>query len=301
MSTQPAPEQPTQRLFEIEATPFGDSGLMLKAAAGTAEERQAGSRRLRELVFELQPHGLLDVVAGVDSVLVEFDCLAVSHSQLAQTIGLAAAGGGLAAAGLTAAGGAAAGGAVAGGAASAAGAPAAGRRAELFEIPVVVSEAFSPDLPGVADELGISQEALLGILENTELSINLLASAMAPMMGSLPFPGQVSRCREPRTNVDPGSVMVAGTSAIIQPFPGPSGWKVIGRTPLTVCDIREDPATSYTPGDRVRFRVIPESGWDALEGRFLRAASAPASPASPAAASPTATPSTSEGATDGNR
>jgi KipI family sensor histidine kinase inhibitor len=262
MDTQPAPEQPTQRLFEIEATPFGDSALMLKAAAATAEERQAGSRRLRELVFELQPYGLVDVVAGADSVLVEFDCLAVSHSQLAQTIRLAAAGGD--AAGRSAS------------------RTSASRAPELFEIPVVVSEAFSPDLPGVADELGISQEAVLGILENTELSINLLASAMAPMMGTLPFPGQVSRCREPRTNVDPGSVMVAGTSAIIQPFPGPSGWKVIGRTPLTVCDIREDPATSYTPGDRVRFRVVPESEWDALEGRFLRAASASAvTPAAP--------------------
>ncbi|MFE4833874.1 carboxyltransferase domain-containing protein [Arthrobacter sp. NPDC056691] len=289
MDTQPEPEQPTQRLFDIEATPFGDSALMLKAAAGTAEERQAGSRRLRELVFELQPHGLLDVVAGVDSVLVEFDCLAVSHGQLAQTIRLAAAGGGATVGGLAAAGSGLA--PVGGGLAAAGSGPATagsgtrtgtGRSPELFEIPVVVSEAFSPDLPGVADELGISQEAVLEILESTELSINLLASAMAPMMGSLPFPGQVSRCREPRTNVDPGSVMVAGTSAIIQPFPGPSGWKVIGRTPLTVCDIREDPATSYTPGDRVRFRVIPESEWDALEGRFLR-------------------PTISGGLTDGNR
>jgi allophanate hydrolase subunit 1 len=291
MDTQPAPEQPTQRLFEIEATPFGDSALMLKTLTGTAEERQAGSRRLRELVFELQPHGLVDVVAGTDSVLVEFDCLAVSHSQLAQTIRLAAAGGG-------AAGGSTAGGGTAGGSVSR---TSTGRTAQLFEIPVVVSEAFSPDLPGIADELGISQEAVLGILESTELSINLLASAMAPMMGSLPFPGQVSRCREPRTNVDPGSLMVAGTSAIIQPFPGPSGWKVIGRTPLTVCDIREDPATSYTPGDRVRFRVIPESDWDALEGHFLRAASAPPAPAGPAGAGPAAAVSTSGGNTNADR
>ena len=249
MSIQPAPGPPTHRPLEIEAAPFGDSALMLKALAATSEERQAGSRRLRELVFNLQPHGLLDVVAGVDSVLVEFDCLAVSHAQLTQTIRLAAAVSGPDLAD-------------------------AGRPAGLFVIPVVVSEAFSPDLPEVAAELGISPEAVLDILGNSELSINLLASAMAPMMGTLPFPGQVSRCREPRTNVDPGSVMVAGTSAIIQPFPGPSGWKVIGRTPLTVCDIREDPATSYTPGDRVRFRVIPESEWEALEGQFLRPAAA---------------------------
>lgn len=243
MSTQPG--QPPRRLPDIEATPFGDSALMLKVATADAEERQSGSRRLREILLDVRPHGLTDVVAGVDSLLVEFDCLAVSHGQLAQTIRLAVAGSGLEH-------------------------TEPGRAAELFVIPMVVSDAYSPDLPAVAEELGISKEAVLGLLEASELSINLLASAMAPMMGAVRFPGQVSRCKEPRTNVDSGSVMVAGTSAIIQPFPGPSGWKVIGRTPLTVCDIRENPAISYRPRDRVRFRIVPASEWEHLDGQFLR-------------------------------
>ncbi|WAH95383.1 carboxyltransferase domain-containing protein [Arthrobacter sp. MMS18-M83] len=118
---------------------------------------------------------------------------------------------------------------------------------------------------------------MLRQFESSVLTINLLAAAMAPMMGGVQFPGQVSRCVEPRTNVDPGSVMVAGTNAIIQPFPGPSGWKVIGRTPLTICDIREDPATSYKPGDLVRFELVPEGEWVRLEGRFLRASGGSAS------------------------
>jgi allophanate hydrolase subunit 1 len=223
---------------------------MITVATSDVEERQAGSRRLREILLDVRPHGMLDVVAGVDSMLVEFDCLTVSHAQLAQTIRLAVAGSG------------------------------PDRRepvrpAQLFVIPMVVNEAFSPDLPEVAEELGLSQDAVLRLLEDSELSINLLASAMAPMMGSLRFPRQVSRCKEPRTNVDSGSVMVAGTSAIIQPFPGPTGWKVVGRTPLTVCDIREDPATSYRPGDRVRFRIVPVSEWERLEGQFLTPAPAP--------------------------
>src|SRR2546427_1185306 len=95
MSTHPAPGQPPRHSPEIEATPFGDSALMLKVATADAEERQAGSRRLREILLDVRPHGLVDVVAGVDSLLVEFDCLAVSHSQLAQTIRLAVAGSGL--------------------------------------------------------------------------------------------------------------------------------------------------------------------------------------------------------------
>lgn len=221
---------------------------MVSIASGTAEERQTGSRKLREILLEVRPHGLLDVVAGIDSVLVEFDCLAVSHGQLAQTIRLAAASRSFEGTGPS-------------------------QTGKHFVIPIVINEAFAPDLRDVAEELGISKEAVLRHLEASELTINLLASAMAPMMGRVEFPGQVSRCREPRTNVDPGSVMVAGSNAIIQPFPGPTGWKVIGRTPLTICDIRENPPTSFKPGDTVRFKVVPETEWARLEGRFLRAGS----------------------------
>lgn len=245
MSTHPAPPEPPS-LPNINAVPFGDSALMISLADTNAEKRQAGSRRLREILLDVRPHGMVDVVAGIDSLLVEFDCLQVGHAQLAQTIRLAAAGRGLD-----------------GGAQS-------HHVGNEFIIPMVVTGDFAPDLQDVADELGISQDEVLARLEASELSINLLASAMAPMMGPVRFPGQVSRCREPRTNVDSGSVMVAGTSAIIQPFPGPTGWKVIGRTPLTICDIREDPATSYVPGDRVRFQVVQLSDWERLAGKFLR-------------------------------
>lgn len=249
MTTHPAPQQ-RRTPPEIKAAPFGDSALMVSVAAESAAERQAGSRRLREILLEVRPFGLQDVVAGVDSLLVEFDCLVVSHEQLAQTIRLAVAGRGLD------------------------GEQAAGKGAE-FIIPMIVTEEFAPDLADVASELQISPSEVLARLEASELSINLLASAMAPMMGTVQFPGEVSRCREPRTNVDSGSVMVAGTNAIIQPFPGPTGWKVIGRTPLTICDIREDPATSYKPGDRVRFKIVPESEWGRLEGQFLRPVTGP--------------------------
>ncbi|MFJ6453857.1 allophanate hydrolase subunit 1 [Paenarthrobacter sp. NPDC091669] len=247
MSTHPAPGQliPLSDIQDIKAVPFGDSALMVSIASGTVEERQSGSRKLREVLLDMRPHGLLDVVAGVDSILVEFDCLAVSHGQLAQTIRLAAASRSFEGDGPSPTG-------------------------QHFVIPMVVNESFAPDLADVAAELGISKEAVLAHLEASTLTINLLASAMAPMMGRVEFPGQVSRCREPRTNVDPGSVMVAGTNAIIQPFPGPTGWKVIGRTPLTICDIREEPPTSFKPGDTVRFKVVPESDWERLDGQFLR-------------------------------
>ena len=247
MTTQPPPAANLTRAPGVEAVPFGDSALMLRIDDDDPEVRRAGARRLRDVLLEVRPYGVLNLVAGAESLLVEFDCLAVNHGQLAQTVRLAVAGLGLQDTG-----------------------PAPG--AKDFVIPMVVSEGFAPDLPGVAEELGLSPEAALDAFTSSVLTINLLAAAMAPMMAGVKFLGQVSRCAEPRTDVAPGSVIVAGTGAIIQPFPGPSGWKVIGRTPLTICDIREDPATSYRPGDRVAFKVIPESGWAELAGRFLRPA-----------------------------
>lgn len=263
MSTNTAPTGYPKQPPELDAEPFGDSALMFRARSDDAGIRRAVAGRLRDLLLTMRPYGMLDVVAGVESLLLEFDCLAVGHGQLAQTVRLAAAGvdwDGLLSGG-----------------------PAAAPRAH-FVIPMVVSEEFSPDLPGVAEELGMSPEAVLAAFASSTLTINLLAAAMAPMMGGVQFPGQVSRCREPRTNVEPGSVMVAGTNAIIQPFPGPSGWKVIGRTPMTICDIREDPATSYLPGDAVRFEVVPESDWQRLEGTFLRPAAADPEAARPGSA-----------------
>lgn len=247
MTTQPPPAATLRRPPAVDAEPFGDSALMLRIADDDAEVRRSGARRLRDILLEVRPYGVLNLVAGAESLLVEFDCLAVSHGQLAQTVRLAVAGMGLQDTG-----------------------PLPG--AEDFVIPMVVSEEFAPDLPGVAEELGLSEEATLAALTSSVLTINLLAAAMAPMMAGVKFPGQVSRCVEPRTDVAAGSVMVAGTSAIIQPFPGPTGWKVIGRTPLTICDINEDSPTSYRPGDRVRFEVIPQGRWGELQGRFLRPA-----------------------------
>lgn len=238
------PEQ--LRVLQIEVVPFGDSALMvhLITAGAPAAQVQADSRYLRELVLQIQPHGMVDVVAGLDSLLVEFDCLSTSHSQLSQLIQMTVA-------------------------THPIGEADASNEAVRFVIPMVVTSEFAPDLTEVAEELNISPESVLDRLEESDLSIQLLASAMAPMMGTVDFPTGVSRCREPRTDVAAGSIMVAGTNAIIQPFDGPTGWKVIGRTPLIICDIHRDPPISFKPGDHVRFKIVQEADWQGLAGQFL--------------------------------
>ena len=50
-----------------------------------------------------------------------------------------------------------------------------------------------------------------------------------------------------------GSVMIAGPQCLITTLPMPTGWWVIGRTPLLVLDATADKPFRFEPGDRVRF------------------------------------------------
>ncbi|WP_138418272.1 5-oxoprolinase subunit B family protein [Sinomonas gamaensis] len=227
---------------QFSVTPYGDSAVLLTPTSTDPAERRLAATRLRAAVAHHRPRGVVDLAAGLESLLVEFDPLQVSHDLLEDTLLLIA---------------------------ETSDHVAEAGDAREFVIPTVFGGDHSPDLPSVASELGLTVEETITTFTGSVLTINLLASAMAPMMAGVQFPRQLARLAEPRTDVPSGSIMVAGTNAIIQPFPGPTGWRVIGRTPLTICDISRDPAVSFRPGDTVRFTAIPQERWDELAGEFL--------------------------------
>ncbi|HKU12594.1 MAG TPA: carboxyltransferase domain-containing protein, partial [Sinomonas sp.] len=73
-------------------TPYGDSAVLLSpTASGTAERRQAAAR-IRTAVAQHRPRGVVDLVAGLESLLVEFDPLQVSQNGIADTLLLIAEG-----------------------------------------------------------------------------------------------------------------------------------------------------------------------------------------------------------------
>jgi KipI family sensor histidine kinase inhibitor len=69
----------------------------------------------------------------------------------------------------------------------------------------------------------------------------------------LPAALAVPRHHDPRPRVPAGSVGLAGEFTGVYPTASPGGWRLIGRTDLTLWDPdRDDPAT-LAPGTRVRF------------------------------------------------
>jgi inhibitor of KinA len=225
---------------------FGDSAVRVTVDDPDRDRRQAGIRRFGDRFLAHRPHGVLDVVAGPESLLVEFDPLLTGPEHveyaarlLAETIG-----------------------------ATSAPEPRA-RWARQFTIPVVFDEETGPDLAEVAAELGTDPAGVVAAVTASTFTISVLAAAMAPMMDGLVVPRPVRRRHEPRTDVPPGAIMIAGTNAIIQPFPGPTGWRVIGRTPHTIVDITRSEPVSFAPGDIVRFVAVDGDRARQLQDGFL--------------------------------
>jgi KipI family sensor histidine kinase inhibitor len=123
--------------------------------------------------------------------------------------------------------------------------------AREIEIPV---DYAGPDLDEVARLTGLSPADVVARHCASEYVVGFLgfAPGFAYLLGG--DEGlHVPRRAEPRTCVPAGSVAVAGPYSGVYPRESPGGWRILGRTAVTLFDpARAEPAL-LAPGDRVRF------------------------------------------------
>ena len=127
-------------------------------------------------------------------------------------------------------------------------APEPGRR---IEIPVVYD---GPDLDEVARLAGLSPEEVAARHAAAEYVVAFLgfAPGFAYLTGG-DTRLDVPRLERPRERVAAGSVAIAGPYSGVYPRDSPGGWRLLGRTPLTLFDPKRTPPALLAAGDRVRF------------------------------------------------
>ena len=127
-------------------------------------------------------------------------------------------------------------------------------KANVIEIPIVISDEFAPDLDRVANFAELSSHETLDTFLSRTYRVYMLGFLPGfAYMGEVDDKIAAPRLETPRTKVAKGSIGIAGRQTGIYPLESPGGWNIIGRTDLQMFDPASDHPCLLKPGDEVRF------------------------------------------------
>jgi inhibitor of KinA len=125
------------------------------------------------------------------------------------------------------------------------------------EIPVCYGGDFGPDLDELAASHGITAERAIELHTSGDYLVYFIGFVPGfAYLGGLPESLATPRLSIPRRAVAAGSVAIGGNQTGVYPVATPGGWRVIGRTPLTMFSPARAQMSVLSIGDRVRFVPI---------------------------------------------
>lgn len=196
----------------------GDSALLVELSDFNA------AQALRHQICQLSLPGVLEIVPGYQSVLIEVDPLMQDAEQFAATVQGSVSG-------------------------------------SMF-LPAPAEHHIDVqydgmDLVSVAEETGLTVAEVIRRHSDAIYTVAFLGFAPGfPYLVGLDPALQVSRLKAPRTRVPAGSVAIADQFTGIYPRSTPGGWRLLGVTNAGLFDANRACPALFSPGDRVRFRAL---------------------------------------------
>jgi KipI family sensor histidine kinase inhibitor len=217
--------------------PVGDAALTVEFGDTISPELNARVVALELALAAAELDGIIEAAPSYRSLLSCYDPLEISFAQLVAELRR------LLARGL----------------------PTRQAHAVTWTVPVVYDPPDGTDLAEVAQRLALTQEQVIALHSGAEYQVYMMGFAPGlPYLGGLPAALHIPRRQIPRARVPAGAIIIGGMQAIIVPTPLPSGWYILGKTPLRPFDpVREDPFL-FRAGDRVRFRRVDAAEADRL-------------------------------------
>jgi len=141
--------------------------------------------------------------------------------------------------------------------------PRPGRR---WKVPVVYGGSYGIDLEATAERHGLSPAQL--IEKHSAAVYRVYMIGFMPgftYLGGLDPSIATPRRPDPRPMTPAGVISIGGIQALIGGQAMPSGWHILGRTPVRTFMAGREPAFLMAPGDEVAFAPTDAARWDALD------------------------------------
>lgn len=217
--------------------PCGEAALVVEFGDAIDAAVNARVLALDRAVAQAKIAGVIEAVPTYRSLLVHYDPLALSFAELSARMS-----------------------------AFANSAPAASGPRRRWRIPVVYGGEYGIDLDDVAKAHGISVDEVVRLHTAGDYYVAMLGflPGFAYLAGLDPRLATPRR-DDPRAVTPAGTISIGGVQAGVQCLPGPSGWHLLGRTPVRTYHPRRDPVFLIEPGDAVTFHAIDQGQWAALD------------------------------------
>jgi KipI family sensor histidine kinase inhibitor len=138
--------------------------------------------------------------------------------------------------------------------------------AKRWLIPVCYEEPVAEDLAEVAAALGLTPARIVDLHRCAQYRVYMYGfSPGFTFLGGLPSELAISRRLSPRPPAPEGALLIAGGQALISSFAMPTGWYMLGRTPVKVFDKHRTPACLIGIGDEIHFEAVDLATFKRLE------------------------------------
>lgn len=177
-------------------------------------------------------HGLLECVPGWRTLLLHYDPALISRAQLAAAVERLPLG------------------------------EDETEDAALWRVPICFSGDYGRELRDVAATLELRLEQLIEALCANRLRLVMygFAPGFAYLSGLDPALS-LPRRRQIIGEMPAGSFIIAAGQAALSPVAMPTGWYIVGRTPLCLFDPQRRPIMPFKPGDHLQLTAVSEAGF----------------------------------------
>jgi KipI family sensor histidine kinase inhibitor len=136
----------------------------------------------------------------------------------------------------------------------------------VWRIPVVYGGEFGIDLDGVAERHGLTPSQVIDRHSAPIYRVYMIGFVPGyAYLGGLDPVLATPRRETPRLTTPAGTISIGGIQAVVASIEAPSGWHLLGRTPVRSYMLDRDPVFLIEAGDRVKFDPIEPSRWDELD------------------------------------
>ena len=224
--------------------PAGDSAMVVEFGSGISPELNTRVLSLDRELQETPPSGLVETVPTYRSLMIVYDPVMTDFDTLGAAVESALL-------------------------------RSEGRdlNGRMWTVPVVyggaMDEEIAADLAHVADHTGLSEREVIRMHSSAIFRVYMIGfSPGFSYLGGLPEPLHIPRRSIPKPRVEAGSVMIGGMQSAVASVPTPTGWYVLGQTPVRAFDMqRGDDTFLFRAGDMLRFEAIGESEFAPLAKR----------------------------------